>query len=90
MKDLYKTAVNPAMNRNPPKVHIEVPATALKQIVDLEPGNEVHVLLVGKLVEKSEREPSLETPGYLSSISVEVRRMAVCRDENSMQDLMDE
>jgi hypothetical protein len=90
MRDMYKTAVNAALNRNPPVVHIEVPQAAMKQLEDLSAGNEVHVLLIGKLTEKSERKPTLEIPGMISSVTVEVRRMAICRDENSMADLMDD
>ena len=83
-------SANMGADRNPPLVHIEVPLSALKQLESLKVGNEVHVLLVGKLVEKSERKPTTSMPGFLSSIMVEVRRFAVEKDEKSMQSLMDD
>lgn len=91
MIDLYNAARGYGEpGRNAPVVHIEVPQSALSQLKNLKAGNEVHVLLIGKLDSKTERKPDLDTPGYVASVTVEVRRFAICRDENSMADLMDE
>ena len=74
-----------------PEVRLDVPAKSLSQIKEVKPGDAVRVVLLGKCVRVSQREPDIEFgDGNVGDLCVEVHKMEVRRQDDQFGELFNE
>ena len=76
--------------RNLPIVTIDIRRKDLSALDGLEPGDAVRVILEGKVVEVSQREPDMSYPGYSGMLRVEVKSANARKVDNAFAELVDE
>lgn len=80
----------PRSNQNPPQATIDVSEKHVEELNDLEPGDAVRVVLEGKVVEVSQREPNADIPGFSGMLRLEFRRLRVGKQDNSFAELLED
>lgn len=80
----------PNTEQNLPMVTVDVARKNVDELKGLKPGDAVKVVLTGKVVEVSLREPDVSYPGFSGMLRIEVKSTLVVDQNNSFSALMEE